>query len=202
MVRAAIHAWAGDARGRCGADSTWIFAPDPTVWDGRFANNAWLQELPKPLTKLTWDNAALVSPALARRLGLANEDQVELQYRGATVLAPVWIMPGQADSTVTVTLGYGRSRAGRIGTGAGSTPMRCGARMNHGSGAGCRSARPAPSVRLSTTQHHFSMEGRRPVRVTTVDELQREPRAQRGGSASAQPEPVRAGARRRGTPGA
>ena len=96
-----------------------IFAPDPTVWDGRFANNAWLQELPKPLTKLTWDNAALVGPALAERLGLANGDQVELRVRDAVVLAPVWIIPGQPDSTVTVTLGYGRKRAGRIGDGVG-----------------------------------------------------------------------------------
>ena len=70
-----------------------IFRPDPTVWDGRFANNGWLQELPKPLTKLTWDNAALLSPATAERLGLRNEEVVELRYQGRTVRAPVWIMP-------------------------------------------------------------------------------------------------------------
>jgi molybdopterin-containing oxidoreductase family iron-sulfur binding subunit len=66
-----------------------VFTPDPSVWDGRFANNAWLQELPKPVTKLTWDNAALVSPATALRLGLSNEELVDLSYRGRSVRAPV-----------------------------------------------------------------------------------------------------------------
>src|SRR5439155_9245549 len=80
-----------------------VFRPDPTVFDGRFANNGWLQELPKPLTKLTWDNVALISPATAVRLGLApsadrahlvNEQVVELHYQGRTVAAPVWVLPG------------------------------------------------------------------------------------------------------------
>src|SRR5205085_10607919 len=93
--------------------------PDPSVFDGRFANNGWLQELPKPLTKLTWDNAALVAPATAERLGLASEDVVELRYRGRTVRAPVWILPGHPAESVTVHLGYGRTRAGRVDNGAG-----------------------------------------------------------------------------------
>jgi Fe-S-cluster-containing dehydrogenase component len=152
-----------------------IFAPDPTVWDGRFANNAWLQELPKPVTKLTWDNAALLGPQLAQRLGLANEDQIELRYRGATVLAPVWIVPGQADMTVTVTLGYGRSRAGRIGNGAGfdAYVLRRSDEPWHGYGLQIR--KTGSTVRLATTQHHFSMEGRRPVRTTTVEQFRRDP---------------------------
>ena len=152
-----------------------VFAPDPTVWDGRFANNAWLQELPKPLTKLTWDNAALVSPTLAQRLGLANEDQVELRYRGAVVLAPVWIVPGQADATVTVTLGYGRSRAGKIGNGAGfdAYVLRRSDEPWHGHGLQVR--KTGAKVNLATTQQHFSMEGRRPIRVTTLDEFRRDP---------------------------
>ena len=160
------------------ADSTeldLVFAPDPTVWDGRFANNAWLQELPKPLTKLTWDNAALVGPKLAQRLGLANEDQVELRYRGAAVLAPVWIVPGQPDATVTVTLGYGRSRAGRIGNGAGfdAYVLRQSDELWHGHGLQVR--KTGAKVRLATTQHHFSMEGRRPVRATTLAQFRRDP---------------------------
>ncbi|RPJ86836.1 MAG: molybdopterin oxidoreductase, partial [Acidobacteria bacterium] len=89
-----------------------IFRPDPSIYDGRFANNAWLQELPKPLTKLTWDNAVLCSPALAARLELANEDVVELQYRGRQVLGSIWIVPGHADGCVTVHLGYGREAGG------------------------------------------------------------------------------------------
>ncbi|MEP0844473.1 MAG: TAT-variant-translocated molybdopterin oxidoreductase, partial [Phycisphaerae bacterium] len=71
-----------------------VFKPDPCVGDGEFANNAWLQELPKPLTTLTWDNAALISPATAERLGLANEEVVRLSYKGRSVNAPIWIAPG------------------------------------------------------------------------------------------------------------
>src|SRR5260370_4300614 len=74
-----------------------VFRPDPFIFDGRFANNGWLQELPRPLTTLTWDNAAFVSPRTAERLGLQNEDLVELNYRGRKVKAPVWMVPGHAD---------------------------------------------------------------------------------------------------------
>ncbi len=152
-----------------------IFAPDPTVWDGRFANNAWLQELPKPLTKLTWDNAALVGPALAKRLGLANGDQVELRVRDAAVLAPVWITPGQADSTVTVTLGYGRKRAGRIADGAGydAYVLRQSDAPWHAQGLELR--RTGVKLDLATTQRHFSMEGRRPIRTTTLAQFRSDP---------------------------
>ena len=87
-----------------------VFRPDPTVRDGRYANLGWLQELPKPITKLTWDNAVLLSPATAQRLGIENEQVVELRYRGRTVKGPAWTLPGQPDDTVTVHLGYGRTR--------------------------------------------------------------------------------------------
>jgi MoCo/4Fe-4S cofactor protein with predicted Tat translocation signal len=91
------------------------FHPDPTIWDGRFANNGWLQELPKPITKLTWDNAALISPATAQKLAVSNGDFVELQTSGKRLRVPVWITPGMADESVTVHLGYGRTRIGRVG---------------------------------------------------------------------------------------
>ncbi len=96
-----------------------IFRPDPSVWDGRFANNGWLQELAKPVTKLTWDNAALISPALARKFSLSNGDMVELDSAGRTLALPVWITPGHAEESVTVYLGYGRSHIGRVGASAG-----------------------------------------------------------------------------------
>ena len=100
-----------------------VFRPDPAVWDGRFANNAWLQELPRPMTRLTWDNAALISPALAAKLGIVEGEQgsgfVELRYGGKTVEVPAYILPGQAENSVTVTLGYGRNHAGRVGNGVG-----------------------------------------------------------------------------------
>jgi molybdopterin-containing oxidoreductase family iron-sulfur binding subunit len=112
-----------------------IIAPDPVLFDGRFANNGWLQELPKPLTKLTWDNAVLMSPRTARELGVgtrtlqhgggehggAHADVVKLQVGNMEREAPVWIAPGHAEDAITLHLGYGRTRAGRVGGGAGQT---------------------------------------------------------------------------------
>ncbi len=104
------------------------FRLDPTLFDGRFANNGWLQELPKPVTKLTWDNAAFVSPETAKGLkiekefrwtagerGRAEVSVVELEFKGRKVKAPVWILPGHADNCVTIHLGSGRERVGRVG---------------------------------------------------------------------------------------
>jgi len=96
-----------------------VYRADPNVWDGRFANNGWLQELPRPLNKLSWDNAAGISPALAEKLQLSTGDVVELDLEGRKARAPVWIMPGQAEQTVTLTLGYGRTRTGQAGNGVG-----------------------------------------------------------------------------------
>jgi MoCo/4Fe-4S cofactor protein with predicted Tat translocation signal len=108
------------------------FRPDPTIYDGRFANNGWLQELPKPITKLTWDNTAIMSPGTAKRLNAYYEDEldlgadgvpmVELSYQGRKLRAPVWIQPGHVDGAVTLHLGYGRTKAGRAGTGMGFNP--------------------------------------------------------------------------------
>ena len=91
------------------------FYPDTKLYDGRFANNGWLQEMPDPMTKLTWDNAVLMSPATAEKLGVAHEDVVKLKFKGREVEAPVYVMPGQADGSVAVSLGYGRTAAGKVG---------------------------------------------------------------------------------------
>jgi MoCo/4Fe-4S cofactor protein with predicted Tat translocation signal len=96
-----------------------VFRPDPAVGDGEFANNSWLQELPKPITKLTWDNAAMVSPAMAQKLALTTGDYVTLRLAGRSVKAGVFIVPGHADNSVTLHLGYGRRRAGKVGNGTG-----------------------------------------------------------------------------------
>jgi len=96
-----------------------IFRPDPNVYDGRWSNVGWLQELPKPVTNLSWDNAALVSGATLTKLGLEEDDIVELTVQGRKVKAPVLVVPGHPDNSVTVYLGYGRSFAGRVGSGAG-----------------------------------------------------------------------------------
>ena len=88
-----------------------IFRPDPTIYDGRFANNGWLQELPKPITKLTWDNAAFLSPATAHRLGVQTGDMLKLTYDGRSLDAPVYIQPGHVNGATTLHLGYGRTHS-------------------------------------------------------------------------------------------
>jgi len=93
-----------------------VFRLDPAVYDGRFTNNGWLQEFPRPITQLTWDNAAIMSPTTAQNLGVVTTDLVEVAYRGYKMRAPVYIQPGHADGSVTVHLGYGRTRAGHVGT--------------------------------------------------------------------------------------
>ncbi|MES1210762.1 MAG: hypothetical protein ABUL63_00380, partial [Acidobacteriota bacterium] len=103
-----------------------VFRASPAVHDGRFANVGWLQEMPDAVTKITWGNAALLSPKTAERLKLENEDGVRVQVGAAKVELPAWIVPGQADETVIVHLGYGRTAAGRAGTGVGGDvyPLR------------------------------------------------------------------------------
>ena len=158
---------------------TVLFRPDPTVWDGAYANNAWLQELSKPLTKLTWDNAALIAPSTAEKLGVTTEDTVELFLDGRKVTAPVWVMPGQAEDCVTLHVGYGRTRGGHVANGKGfdAYPLR--------STAGLWS-RPGLEVRktggrypLATTQHHYGMEGRDLVRAVTAEQYRADPDAVR-----------------------
>jgi molybdopterin-containing oxidoreductase family iron-sulfur binding subunit len=98
-----------------------IFRPDPNIYDGRYANVGWLQELPKPVTNLSWDNAALVSGATLTKLNVEEGDIVELTANGRKVKAPILVAPGHPDNSATVYLGYGRSAAGRVGSGEGST---------------------------------------------------------------------------------
>jgi molybdopterin-containing oxidoreductase family iron-sulfur binding subunit len=152
-----------------------VFRADPAVWDGRFSNNAWLQEMPRPITKLTWENAVLVGPQTAARLGLSTNGLVTLTVGDRAVRAPVWIQPGQAEHSVTVHLGYGRTRAGRIGTGLGFDAYRLrttGAPLFQTG----LSIRPlAEKAALASTQSHRSMEGRDLVRVTTRQEFLEDP---------------------------
>ncbi len=151
------------------------FRPDPCVYDGRFANNGWLQELPKPLSKLTWDNAALLSPATADRLGLQSRDVVELNYGGRSVRAPIWILPGHAPDSVTIHFGYGRSRAGKVGTGAGfnAYALRTSDALWTGYGAALHPT--GGRMVLAATELHHTMEGRNLVRVGTAAEYEKNP---------------------------
>jgi MoCo/4Fe-4S cofactor protein with predicted Tat translocation signal len=106
------------ARGTAGGLALCL-RPDPTVHDGSWASNVWLQELPKPMTKLTWDNAVLISPATHARLKLDWEERVQVEVGGRKLDAAVWVLPGQAEDTLTLSLGYGRRRAGENGSGLG-----------------------------------------------------------------------------------
>ena len=99
---------------------TLIFRPDPSLWDGRFANNAWLQECPKPLTKQVWGNALALNPKEAAGLGLSSGDVVVVGADGRSIDAPVMVEPGVADGVASLTLGLGRIKAGAIGTGIGA----------------------------------------------------------------------------------
>ena len=93
-----------------------VFRPDPSIFDGRFANNGWLQELPKPVTKITWDNVILISPKFADQNHLVSDDRVQLTVGGASVIGPVFVQPGHPDNTVTVNLGFGRTGGGVVAT--------------------------------------------------------------------------------------
>ena len=96
------------------------FRRDPSVYDGRFANNGWLQELPKPMTKVTWDNPLLMSPAMAERMHIQKMDMVRVEMQNGKYLdLPVWVQAGHPDNSVTVYLGYGRQKAGRVGNSQG-----------------------------------------------------------------------------------
>jgi molybdopterin-containing oxidoreductase family iron-sulfur binding subunit len=151
------------------------FRPDPTIWDGSFANNGWLQELPKPLTKLTWENTVLLSPATAERLQLFNGDMVELRLGERRVTAPVWLLPGHAAEAVTVHLGYGRTRGGKLATGAGFNAYLLQNSSQPWSAAGVEIRKTGRKAALACTQDHHSMEGRPLVRTATVEEFEKTP---------------------------
>jgi molybdopterin-containing oxidoreductase family iron-sulfur binding subunit len=151
------------------------FYPSPALHDGRFANNAWLQELPDPVTKITWDNAALVSPATAAARGLHNGARVLLGHAGRELAMAVWIVPGQADHTVAVHLGYGRDGAGRIGDGRGFNvyALRGSAALDWGGGSSL--APTGGHYDLAQTQDHGSMEGRPIVREADLETFRSRP---------------------------
>ena len=151
------------------------FCPDPTIWDGRFANNGWLQELPKPLTKLTWENAALINPLTADDLGLNKGDQIELDYNGRVVQAPVWPMPGHPAGSITLHLGYGRTHAGGVGDGAGTNTYALRTLDAPWFGVGLGVRKVGEGHRFASTQNHHSMEGRNLIRAGTVAQFEQDP---------------------------
>ena len=164
------------------------FRTDPTIHDGRFANNGWLQELPKPLTRLTWDNVVLVSSATAQRLqldydpageggehGAARVSMVEMRYSGHTLRAPVWITPGQPDDSVTVFLGYGRTQAGKVGTGIGYNAYNIRNSAAPWFDRGVELRKLDDKYEVASVQQHNLMEGRGLVRSATLEDFTKKP---------------------------
>jgi MoCo/4Fe-4S cofactor protein with predicted Tat translocation signal len=151
------------------------FHCDPYILDGRYANNAWLQELPRPVSRLTWDNAVIVSPKTADELKVADEDRVAIELNGRTVWGAVWRIPGHPDGSIGLSLGYGRRRSGRAGNGAGFDvyPLRSAANPYFAQGA--KVTKVGGTFRLAAVQHHFAMEGREPIHAGTLDELNQDP---------------------------
>jgi molybdopterin-containing oxidoreductase family iron-sulfur binding subunit len=164
------------------------FRNDPTVLDGRFANNGWLQELPKPITRITWDNAVFMSPALADRLELDASptydggehgqivcDVVELRFQGRSVRGPVFRVAGHPDGCVTVHMGYGRRRGGSVSQGAGFDAFAIRPSGALWAGAGVEIVPTGVRYPVACTQYHHLMEGRGLVRVATTEEYRRDP---------------------------
>jgi molybdopterin-containing oxidoreductase family iron-sulfur binding subunit len=153
---------------------------DPTIYDGQFSNNGWLQELPKPMSKLTWDNAVLVGPKMAQRLQLASKDVVELELNGKKLEGAVWIQAGHPDNSITITLGYGRKRAGRVGTGQGFNAYEFRTTAAPWIASGVLIRKTGEIYQLASTQGMQSMEtpdgATRPlVRETSLEEYKKEP---------------------------
>jgi len=166
-----------------------VFRPDPSIYDGRFANNGWLQELPKPLTKITWDNVALVSPNTAKKIGCLppNYEEEKVGKKGYVDMAtlglgdksiaksvPVWILPGTPDDVITIHLGYGRPLGGRLGSGLGFNAYDIRRSDALWSASGAWINKNGQRYAIATTQLQFDMLGRDILRETPVDEYLKE----------------------------
>ncbi|CAO3426957.1 TAT-variant-translocated molybdopterin oxidoreductase [Azospirillum endophyticum] len=158
-----------------GGTLTVLFRPDPWLRDGRYANLGWLQELPRPFTTLTWDNALLIAPATAERLGLKNEDVVELRSADGTLRAPVWRLAGHAPDCVTLPFGFGRRVVGRVGRDVGFDAFRLRTSGHPWHLPGVELRRTGETHRLAATQHHQMIEAPDAVRHATLDTFRQDP---------------------------
>jgi Fe-S-cluster-containing dehydrogenase component len=149
-----------------------VVRPDPSLYDGRFASNGWLLELPRPITKLSWDNVALVGPTTARQLGVTTHDVIELRSSERSLRAPVWVLPGQADGSIAVTLGYGRQRGAGAGTGVGFNVNAIRSSNALWLNPGVQASRTGDTHRLVSTQGNYSMHGHDLVLTITPQQLQ------------------------------
>ncbi len=158
-----------------GLELTW--RPSATTWDGRYANNAWLQEAPDPISKLSWDNAALVSPGLAERLDLQTQDRITLRREGVEVVLPVVVLPGQAEESIAVELGFGRRHVGRVGDGVGIdiNPLRSLGPNAFVGGVEVEKVAAGADSKLVFSQEHWNLEGRPLIRAADLEEYRQHP---------------------------
>lgn len=152
-----------------------MLRPDPTMWDGRFANNGWLQELPKPFTKVTWDNIALMSPGMAEKLNIPINQEgaqasplIEISASGQTVKIAVWTLPGHAEDAITVYLGYGRTIAGHVGSNTGFNIYPILFNTAHKWNLSGDLSYNGDSYDIATTQHFHTMDGRDIIHAGTI----------------------------------
>ncbi|HET7184717.1 MAG TPA: TAT-variant-translocated molybdopterin oxidoreductase [Terriglobales bacterium] len=154
------------------------FRHDPCIFDGRYANNGWLQELEKPVSKLTWDNVVNISPADAKKLGVKEGQDatvVKLNYRGREVEAPLWPQPGQPDGLLTVFFGYGRTRGGRTASDKGFNAYKVRFSDASSFGSGAKITKTGATYRLASLQGYQMLEGRNVVRSATVATYKQNP---------------------------
>ncbi len=147
-----------------------LFRPDEAVWDGRYADNPWLLEMPHPFTRLTWDNAALIAPSTAKRLGVDTHDVVEIEIEQTKLRAPVFVLPGQAADCVTLPLGWGRA-AGGLGTGVGFNAYRARRSTNSWTADISAVTKTGSIYRLATTQAQDRVLGRDLIREQSLDQF-------------------------------
>jgi len=149
-----------------------VFHPDYSIFDGRNFENSWLQELPDPITKLTWDNAAVMGISTAKKLKLRDSDLVELKCNNNTVTAPVWIVPGYADGCIGLALGYGRQSTGFDTPGVNAYSLRASSAMGFATVQVNKTGKTYP---LASTQIHKVMEGRNLVRNASKEHFIKNP---------------------------
>ncbi len=126
------------------------------------------------MTKLTWDNGALMAPGTAQKLGLSSSDMIDVQHEGRTLKIPVWITPGHAQDSITITVGYGRTRAGRVGNGTGFNAYALRGSTSPWFGA-ATIANANDQYALVGTQDHWTIDGRNIVRSTKLEEFKAKP---------------------------
>ena len=151
-----------------------VLRPDASSYDGRFANNAWLQETPRPLTRLTWDNAALVSPPTAQSLGCETGDMLRIEVEGRAVQVAVYVMPGHADEVISLFLGYGRTKCGVVGEGTGFDVYGLRTSTDQWALGGARVTKTGERYELVGVQKQLDQAGRDLVRIATFDRFKRD----------------------------